>query len=259
VTRDLLETMDRDATLVIDSFTLSGWLSQWFAARFPGQIVDAGPLAPVGHGIGMGIGVQLARPGKQVIVVIGDGGFGIGGMELETGPQASACRSSTLLWNNSSWGPGFEQMPMLRGRVDPFDMLPELRYDRMFEAIGCHGEHVTQPDELRPALERAFAAGKPSVDQRHRGSARRACATRREPARVDEGLTTEDGVRAVAVPGSGVPLREQGPRGPDPFRARWDLWTDTRPTSRSGTPDPGVLTVRRPSVLADLHERVRRP
>ncbi len=50
----------------------------------PGQIVDAGPLAPVGHGIGMGIGVQLARPGKQVIVVIGDGGFGIGGMELET-------------------------------------------------------------------------------------------------------------------------------------------------------------------------------
>src|SRR5436309_2163231 len=84
LTRDLLELMDRDATLVIDSFTLSGWLSQWFAARFPGQIVDAGPLAPVGHGIGMGIGVQLARPGKQVIVVIGDGGFGIGGMELET-------------------------------------------------------------------------------------------------------------------------------------------------------------------------------
>src|SRR5262249_52744368 len=82
LTRDLLELMDRDATLVIDSFTLSGWLSQWFGARFPGQIVDAGPLAPVGHGIGMGIGVQLARPGKQVIVVIGDGGFGIGGMEL---------------------------------------------------------------------------------------------------------------------------------------------------------------------------------
>src|SRR5262245_33237963 len=84
LTRDLLEVMDRDATLVIDSFTLSGWLSQWFGARFAGQIVDAGPLAPVGHGIGMGIGAQLARPGKQVIVVIGDGGLGIGGMEIET-------------------------------------------------------------------------------------------------------------------------------------------------------------------------------
>jgi len=162
LTRELLALMDQDATLVIDSFTLSGWLSQWFAARFPGQIVDAGPLAPVGHGIGMGIGVQLARPGKQVIVVIGDGGFGIGGMELETALK-HRLPIVTLLWNNSSWGPGFEQMPMLRGRVDAFDMLPELRYDKMFEAIGCHGEHVVRPDDIRPALERAFAARKPSV------------------------------------------------------------------------------------------------
>jgi acetolactate synthase-1/2/3 large subunit len=162
LTRELLEAMEPDATLVIDSFTLSGWLSQWFAARFPGQIVDAGPLAPVGHGIGMGIGVQLARPGKQVIVVIGDGGFGIGGMELETALR-HRLPIVALLWNNSSWGPSFDQMPMLRGRVDPFDMLPELRYDRMFEAIGCHGEHVTRPDDIRPALERAFASGKPSV------------------------------------------------------------------------------------------------
>jgi acetolactate synthase-1/2/3 large subunit len=162
LTRELLEVMDRDATLVIDSFTLSGWLSQWFAARFPGQVVDAGPLAPVGHGIGMGIGVQLARPGKQVIVVIGDGGFGIGGMELETALKHKL-PIVTLLWNNSSWGPGFEEMPMLKGRTDPFDMLPELRYERMFEAIGCHGEYVTRPEEIRPALERALAAGKASV------------------------------------------------------------------------------------------------
>jgi acetolactate synthase-1/2/3 large subunit len=162
LTRELLDVMDRDATLVIDSFTLSGWLSQWFAARYPGQILDAGPLAPVGHGPGMAIGAQLARPGKQIITVIGDGGFGIGAMELETALK-HRLPIVTLLWNNSSWGPGFEQMPMLRGRVDAFDMLPDLRYDRMFEAIGCHGEYVVRPSEIRPALERAFAAGKPSV------------------------------------------------------------------------------------------------
>ncbi len=162
LTRELLDVMDPDATLVIDSFTLSGWLSQWFAARFPGQIVDAGPLAPVGHGIGMGIGAQLARPGKQVIVVIGDGGLGIGGMEIETALKHKL-PVHTLVWNNSSWGPSFDQMPMLRGRVDPFDMLPELRYDRMFEAIGCHGEHVTKAAEIRPALERAFRSGRASV------------------------------------------------------------------------------------------------
>jgi acetolactate synthase I/II/III large subunit len=162
VVRDLLAVMDRDATIVVDSFTLSGWLSQWLAATFPGQVVDAGPLAPVGHGIGMGIGAQLARPGKQVIVVIGDGGLGIGGMDIETALK-HRLPMCTVLWNNSSWGPSFDQMPMLRGRVDPFDMLPGLRYDRMFEAIGCHGEQVEAPDEVRPALERALACGKASV------------------------------------------------------------------------------------------------
>jgi acetolactate synthase-1/2/3 large subunit len=162
LTRELLDVIDRDATIVIDSFTLSGWLSQWLVVRFPGQVVDAGPLAPVGHGIGMGIGAQLARPGKQVVVVIGDGGLGIGGMEIETALKHHL-PVHTLVWNNSSWGPSFDQMPMLRGRVDPFDMLPDLRYDRMFEAIGCHGEHVAHPDEIRPALERAFSSGKASV------------------------------------------------------------------------------------------------
>jgi acetolactate synthase-1/2/3 large subunit len=162
VVRDLLEVMDRDATVVVDSFTLSGWLSQWLAAAFPGQVVDAGPLAPVGHGIGMGIGAQLARPGKQVIVVIGDGGLGIGGMDIETALK-HGLPMCTLVWNNSSWGPSFDQMPMLRGRVDPFDMLPDLRYDRMFEAIGCHGEHVATAGEVRPALERALSSGKASV------------------------------------------------------------------------------------------------
>jgi acetolactate synthase-1/2/3 large subunit len=162
VVRDLLAVMDRDATIVVDSFTLSGWLSQWLAATFPGQVVDAGPLAPVGHGIGMGIGAQLARPGKQVIVVIGDGGLGIGGMDIETALK-HRLPMCTVVWNNSSWGPSFDQMPMLRGRVDPFDMLPGLRYDRMFEAIGCHGEQVEAPDEVRPALERALACGKASV------------------------------------------------------------------------------------------------
>jgi acetolactate synthase-1/2/3 large subunit len=160
--RELVDVLPADATVVVDSFTLSGWLSDWFQARFAGQVIDAGPLAPVGHGIGMAIGAQLARPGKPVVVVIGDGGLGIGGMEIET---ALRCKLPivTVVWNNSSWGPSFDQMPLLRGHVDPFDMLPDLRYDRMFEAIGCHAEHVERPGEIRAALERALGAGKASV------------------------------------------------------------------------------------------------
>ncbi len=157
--RTLCEVMDRDATVVIDSFTMSGWMTQWFTARFAGQVVDAGPLAPVGHGIGMAIGAQLARPGKQVVVVIGDGGLGIGGWDIETALRYKL-PVLTVLWNNSSWGPSFEQMPLLKGRVDAFEMLPKLRYDKMFEVMGCHTEHVEHPRELRPALVRAATAGK---------------------------------------------------------------------------------------------------
>ena len=160
--RTLASMMDRDATLIVDSFTLSGWLTQWFPARFPGQIVDAGPLAPVGHGVGMAIGAQLARPGKQVVLVIGDGGLGIGGWDIETALRYKL-PIVTILWNNSSWGPSFEQMPLLRGRTDPFNMLENIRYDKMFEVLGCHTEHVEEPQQLAPALKRAFASGKASL------------------------------------------------------------------------------------------------
>ncbi|HZP44154.1 MAG TPA: thiamine pyrophosphate-binding protein [Candidatus Binataceae bacterium] len=162
LTRELVNVLDKNATVVIDSFTLSGWMSQNFVCRFPGAVIDAGPLAPVGHGFGMGIGVQLARPSAQVALIMGDGGLGIGGFDMETAARYKlpiVC----VLWNNSSWGPSFESMPMLKDRTDPFNMLQDIRYDKIFEEMGCHGEHVTNPDEIRPALERAFNSGKPAM------------------------------------------------------------------------------------------------
>jgi acetolactate synthase-1/2/3 large subunit len=160
--RELCRVMDADATVILDSFTMSGWVTQWLTARFAGQVIDAGPLAPVGHSIGMAIGAQLARPGKQIVAVIGDGGLGIGGWDIETALRYGL-PIHTVLWNNSSWGPGFEEMPLLKGRTDPFNMLEGIRYDQMFAVMGCHTEHVTEPDQIRPALERAFASGKASL------------------------------------------------------------------------------------------------
>ena len=162
VARELCEVIDPEATIVIDSFTMSGWISQWFQARFSGQILDAGALAPVGHGVGMAIGAQLARPGKQVVLMIGDGGLGISGFDLETA-RRYGLPIVAVLWNNSSWGPSFDQMPFLKGRTDPFEILPNQRYDRMFELMGCHGEHVERPEQFRPALERALGSGKTAL------------------------------------------------------------------------------------------------
>ena len=168
--------MDKDATVVIDSFTLSGWMSHWWTARFPGQIVDAGPLAPVGHGVGMAIGAQLARPGKQVVAVMGDGGLGIGGWDMETAAKYGM-PIVTVLWNNSSWGPSFEQMPLLKDRTDPFNMLPGIRYDKIFQELGCHGEHVEKADADRAGARTRLRQRQAGRDQRR--SATSASATRR--------------------------------------------------------------------------------
>ncbi len=137
-------------------------MSRQFTCRFMGQVVDAGPLAPVGHGVGMGIGAQLARPGQQVVVISGDGGLGIGGWDMETAARYKL-PVITVLWNNSSWGPNFDQMPGLKGKTDPFNMLPNIRYDKIFAEMGCHTEHVETPEQIIPALERAFKSGKPSL------------------------------------------------------------------------------------------------
>jgi acetolactate synthase-1/2/3 large subunit len=154
---ELVELLDDDATVVIDSFTLSGYASAWLSARAPGRILDAGPLAPVGHGIGMAIGAQLARPGKQVVVLSGDGGLGIGGMDLETAARYGL-PIVVVLWNNASWGPSFELMPMLRGRTDPFE-ISGVRYDQVFAPMGVHGWRVEHPGQLRAALEQALSVG----------------------------------------------------------------------------------------------------
>jgi acetolactate synthase-1/2/3 large subunit len=90
------------------------------------------------------------------------GGLGIGGMDMETAAKYKL-PITTLLWNNSSWGPSFESTPYLKGRTDPFDMIPGIRYDKVFEPMGVHGEHVEKPDEIIPALERALKSGKASL------------------------------------------------------------------------------------------------
>src|SRR5260221_14003772 len=104
----------------------------------------------------------MASPSRLVGAIVGDGGIGIGGWDMETAARCGV-PIVAVLWNNSSWGPTFEQMPMLRGRTEPFDMLPDIRYDRIFEELGCHGEYVEEPGQLLPALERALSAGRPAL------------------------------------------------------------------------------------------------
>ncbi len=164
VAAELVDFLDKDATLILDSYSMAGFATDKIKASFAGQILDGATWSGVGHGVGIAMGAQLARPGKQVVDLLGDGGLGIAGWDIETAARYNipACY---LLLNNSSWM-GYEaQKGILPEDIKNCDwsMLPDIRYDKIFAEMGCHTELVTEPQHLRPALERAFNSGKTSV------------------------------------------------------------------------------------------------
>jgi acetolactate synthase-1/2/3 large subunit len=158
----LAEFLDDSATIIFDSFTGTAGLTDKLESKFAGQILDAGLHQPVGHGIGMAAGAQIARPGTQVAVMMGDGGFGISAMDMETLLRYKLPAVVVLL-NNSSWSGVSAGQPQFYPEMGSWDNLPGIRYDRMFKELGCHGEHVERADEILPAFDRAFASGLPAV------------------------------------------------------------------------------------------------
>jgi len=168
VAKCCVDVLDDSATVIFDAFTGSAYMTERVQAKFPGTILDSGNWAGVGHGVGMGIGAQIAKPGKQVMVIMGDGGMGLGGFDVET---AARCQLPVVyvLHDNSAWmsamGPMFKSMMPTVGTQDPYtswSMLPT-RYDHLFAAVGAHTERVEDPEELLPALQRAFESGKAAV------------------------------------------------------------------------------------------------
>ncbi len=159
---ELVDFLDKDATLILDSFSFAGFSTDKIKATIPGQIMDGATWSGVGHGVGMGIGAQLGRPGKQVVDLLGDGGLGIGGWDIESAARYKLPVCYFLL-NNSGWMSNPTQAAILPDVKDPWAMLPDIRYDKIFAEMGCHTELVTEPQQLRPALERAFSSGKTSV------------------------------------------------------------------------------------------------
>lgn len=158
--REVSRFLDPKATVILDSLLCSGYLTDKMKASFPGQILDSGEAGSFGHGIGMGIGAQLARPERQVLVLTSDTSMGMGGSDLEIALRHNlpivyvVCNTGNVVDGVHCW---------FQGQVEPWQFPPDIRYDRMYKVIGCHGEHVTRPEQITPALYRAFNSGKTAV------------------------------------------------------------------------------------------------
>lgn len=163
-----VQVLDKDSTIILDGFTSSAYITERVVAKHAGAVLDSGTWAGVGHGVGMGIGASLARPGTQVLVIMGDGGMGLGGFDVES---AVRCQTTPvyLVSNNSAWmaaiGPMYRGAMHTVGQQDeytPWSMLP-INYAEVFKPMGAYTERVEDPAQLVPALERAFKSGKAAV------------------------------------------------------------------------------------------------
>jgi thiamine pyrophosphate-dependent acetolactate synthase large subunit-like protein len=141
--------MQRDAILVVDGQEILNYGRQSMLTYEPGHRLNSGPFGTMGVGLPFGLGAKLAKPDKQVIVVHGDGSFGLNAMELDT-----AVRHRIPVLVVISLNGGWTADP---DNSKPGRNLGYTRYDKMAEALGCYGEYVEQPGEIGAALQRAQA------------------------------------------------------------------------------------------------------
>jgi acetolactate synthase-1/2/3 large subunit len=161
-----LATIVRDSLTDGDSVILDGGeMGQW--ARWAigtGRFVTLtnGKLGGIGSGIPFAIAAKIARPDQRSVAFIGDGTFGFHGLELDTAVRFNV-PVVVVVGNDAGWAAERHRQRQVYGpdRIVASDLLPT-RYDLVAQGLGCHGEHVEKPEDLQPALDRAFASGKPA-------------------------------------------------------------------------------------------------
>ncbi len=159
---ELAGLLDRDAIVIGDGGDFVSFAGRLIDSYQPGCWLDPGPFGCLGSGPGYALGAKLAHPDRQVLLLLGDGAFGFSGMELDTLARHGVAVVG-VIGNNGIWALEKHPMEFLYGYSVVAELREGTRYDLVAEALGCHGELVSTPSELRPALERALSCGQPAL------------------------------------------------------------------------------------------------
>ncbi len=155
----------RDAITVVDGGNTTLWAVALNPIFEPDSFLYSVKMGYLGTGLPFAIGAKLAAPDRPVYLLSGDGAFGFNVMELETALRAGA-PVVCIVAVDGGWGmerSAYRQKGIAAARFQGTDLSSETRYDLVATAIGGHGEYVATIAELRPALDRAVASGKPAV------------------------------------------------------------------------------------------------
>jgi len=153
--KEVRDFLRRDAVLVVDGQEILNYGRRSIPTFAPGHRLNSGPFGCMGVGLPFGIGAKVAHPDAQVVVLHGDGSYGINAMEIDTAVR-HGIPVLVVISNNGGWTADPQ-------RSKPGRTLGFTRYDKVAQDFGAHGEYVEKPHEIRPALERAWASGKPAV------------------------------------------------------------------------------------------------
>jgi acetolactate synthase-1/2/3 large subunit len=159
--REIRDFIDEDTTVVGDGGDIVSYGGKVINVYKPGYWLDPGPMGCLGTGTGFAMAAQIARPGKKVLILHGDGAFGLNGMEFESMVRQKVPVVS-IIGNDGAWGQIKHPQKSLVGHATAAELSPGIRYDKVVEALGGYGELVERPQDIRPALERAFASGLPA-------------------------------------------------------------------------------------------------
>lgn len=157
---ELASRLDSDAVVIGDGGDFVSFAGRYLEPRSPGCWLDPGPFGCLGAGVGAAIAARLARPAAQVVLLLGDGAAGFSLIDVDTLVRHNL-PVVMVVGNNGAWGLEKGPMHMLYGYDVAADLAPRTRYDEVVRALGGAGEMVDRPDQIGPALDRAFGSGVP--------------------------------------------------------------------------------------------------
>ena len=168
------EVFPEDSVLVADGGNATIWAMFYHQVNVPNTVVSTFKFGMLGAGIAQAVGAAIARPGKPVCCIIGDGAMGFHPQEVETAVRNNAQVVYIVLcdkqWGMVKMNQQFMLRPfktMLFKHLDPDETikadLGEIEFDKLGQSMGAYGERVSDPAQLKPALQRALASGKCAV------------------------------------------------------------------------------------------------
>ena len=161
--KEVRDFIDRDAILCVDGQETLNYARQAIPQYVARQRINSGAYGTMGVGMPFGLGAKAACPDKQVVVLHGDGSWGMNSMEFDT-CMRHKLPVLVVISQNGGWTGDPDRDDPVKSK--PGRNLGYPRYDKFAECFGGHGEYVEKPEDIRPALERAkkaVAAGKCAI------------------------------------------------------------------------------------------------